>query len=502
MAEETIRMSQREQNRMIIFTRVKSGEWTLAQAAESMRVSYRQAKRIHARWKKRGASGLTHASRGREGNRAKTSAFRKQALDLVREHYADYGPTLAAERLAEVHGLVVDHETLRRWMKREGMWVGRRAERKHRRRRKRRERVGQMVQLDGSLHDWFEGRAAPCCLMVLVDDATGRKEAWFSPEETTEGAMRVLLGWIRQWGVPGSIYADRKTVYFTEPSAPQTPNEPTAFGAVCGRMDIEMIRAHSPQGKGRVERANGVLQDRLVKAMREAGISTIEAANEFLPEFMRSHNARFEVEPVDKTDAHRAADIYDLGAIFAWEEPRVVSRDNVVRFESRFFQLETAVRPGAKITVRRRLDGKLQLLDGSQEIAWSELPAPPAPAPKPPTPSPAPRAPHKPPPDHPWRKSLLRKTAPPTGTPKPKKEKHGKLGALPPNPRSLSLEKRPHEEADLSLDKKQGGHPASSRTPPHAVRARHGARVALQRSPILRTGKKHSTSGRLRRRSA
>lgn len=513
MAEETLRMSTAERERMVILERVKAGHLTLAQAAPLMRVGYRQAKRIQSRWRAHGAAALVHGLRGGKGNRARSTSQREQALEWVRSQYADYGPTLAAERLAEVHGFKVDHETLRRWMKAAGMWAGRCKERKHRRRRKRRERPGQMLQLDGSNHAWFEDRAAPCCAMVLVDDATGRRWVWFSAEETTEGAMRVLRAWIERWGVPGSIYADRKNVYFPEghPDA-----EPTAFGAVCARLNMEMIPSHSPQGKGRVERTNGVLQDRLVKALRERGISTIEEANAFVPEFMQDLNARFEVQPADKTDAHRAADLYDLDAVFAWEEPRIVSRDGVVRFESRFYQLESPVRPGATITVRRRLDGKLQMLLGSQEMACKELAGPPPPAPHPPPPA-QPRRPHKPPPDHPWRGKFSSRA------PK-KKAEHGiektqreikatnkPSGALPPNPRSLSLKRHPHKSkvaittkstAKVNAQSKRGERPKHVGTPPRAVRPRTGARVALQRSPVLRTGRTKSTSRRLARRSA
>lgn len=530
MAEETLRMSTAERERMMILERVKSGDLTLAQAAPLMRVGYRQAKRIQSRWRAHGASALVHGLRGGKGNRTRCTSQREQALEWVRSHYADYGPTLAAERLAEVHGFKVDHETLRRWMKAEGLWAGRRKERKHRRRRKRRERPGQMLQIDGSDHAWFEDRAAPCCAMVVVDDATSRRWVWFSAEETTEGAMRVLRAWIERWGVPGSIYADRKNVYFPE-DHPQ--GKPTAFGAVCARLSIEMIRSHSPQGKGRVERTNGVLQDRLVKALRERGISTIEEANAFVPEFMQDLNARFEVQPADKSDAHRAADLYDLGAVFAWEEPRIVSRDAVVRFESRFYQLESPVRPGATITVRRRLDGKLQMLIGSQEIAYQELSAPPAPALQAPPPV-KPHRPHKPKPDHPWRGKISSRT------PKKKAERGIEKtltktpikpsGALPPNPRSLSLKRHPHEskgevavnskrkrkvegtsktnvnatgnaKVKGSIKSKRGERPKRVGKPPRAVRPRSGARVALQRSPILRTGRTKNTSRPLARRS-
>lgn len=502
MAEETLRMSTAEQERMVILERVRSGDLTLAQAAPLMRVGYRQAKRIQSRWRAHGASALVHGLRGGKGNRTRCAREREQALEWVRAHYADYGPTLAAERLAEVHGFRVDHETLRRWMRAEGLWAGRRKKRKHRRRRKRRERPGQMLQIDGSEHAWFEDRAAPCCAMVVVDDATGRRWMWFSAEETTEAAMRVLRAWIERWGVPGSIYADRKNVYFPED---HPDGKPTAFGAVCARLSIEMIRSHSPQGKGRVERTNGVLQDRLVKALRERGISTIEEANAFVPEFMQDLNARFEVQPADKADAHRAADLYDLDAVFAWEEPRTVSRDGVVRLENRFYQMESPVRPGATIIARKRLDGKLQMLLGSQEIACRELPGPPVPAPQAPPPVKS-RRPHKPKPDHPWRGKFSKrakrkqakreiKTAMRTSkaTTKPS-------GAPPPNPRSLSLQRHPHEPKQTAHSNR-GERPPERGTPPRAVRPRSGARVALQRSPILRTGHNKITSRRIARRS-
>lgn len=461
MAEGMVNMSRRERERMSILERVDRGELTLAAAAKPMKVSYRQAKRLFKRWREGGAAALIHAARGRPGNRCLDPDLRERALELARERYADYGPTLAAERLSEAHGIAVDHETLRRWMIEAGLWAGRRERRKHRRRRKRRERLGELVQIDASLHDWFEGRGAPCCLMVMIDDATGRRWAWFSQEETTEAAMLLLKEWIKRWGVPLALYADGKSVYFAQEG-------PTDFGAACAKLSIEMIRARSPQAKGRVERANGVFQDRLAKALREAGISAIDQANAFLPGFLEDLNAKLEKEPAQAEDFHRPADLYDLDAILCFEAQRAVSNDAVVRYKSRFFQLGQALRPGSKVTVRRRLDGRIQILSGAREIPWREIAAPPPRALA--VAAAKPGRPSKPAPDHPWRKPVLDKARRAAAfkqrlldqNMKSRRQKM-KPGAPPPDPRSLSPCGHPH-----GADADKGGNPPPRRAPPRA----------------------------------
>lgn len=440
MAEGMAWMSQRDRERMVVLEKVQAGDLTLAEGAERMGLGERQAWRLLRRHRDGGGAALPHRARGRlPGNRAKDASLRERALDLLREGYEGYGPTLAAERLEEDHGVKVDHETLRRWMMKAGLWAPRREGRKHRKRRPRRPCFGELLQIDGSFHAWLAGRK-PCCLMVLIDDATGVRMALLSEEETTEAAMTLLKMWIERHGVPGAIYADRKSVYHGE------EGRPSAFGLACKKLSIELVRAHSPQAKGRVERANGVFQDRLVKELRRCGIEEIGGANAFLPGFLDGLNAKLAVAPESPQDAHRAADLYDLGAILAWEEERTVANDWTVRYKNRFFQLGDGVRPGSKVVVRRRLDGALQFLAASRQLSPKEIAAPPAPEPHALAP-PKPRKPQKPPPSHPWIKGFKARARKAAASIKakllaeraPSKMRQAiKPGAPPPDPRSLS----------------------------------------------------------------
>jgi hypothetical protein len=266
MNQEALRMSRKERERMVVMEQVANGTLALNRAAEMMGVCVRQAVRIKKRYAKQGPAGLVHRGRDRVSNRRLPKDLKERALALYAEHFPDFGPRLAAEKMEECHGLAVQEETLRLWLLDAHLWQGKRAARQHRRRRARRERFGELVQMDGSDHDWFEGRGPRCCLMVMVDDATGRIALLLVPSETTQSALMILRKWVEMWGIPEALYADGKTVYF--PPEFSATGE-TEFGQVAHRMGIETIRAHSPQAKGRVERKNSLLQDRLVKEFRE-----------------------------------------------------------------------------------------------------------------------------------------------------------------------------------------------------------------------------------------
>ena len=292
-------MSQKERERIPVMKAIGKGELKLVKAAELLGVSYRQTRRIWRRYLADGDAGLVHRTRGKPGPRRKAKAFREEVLGFIRDRYPDFGPTLAAEYLADEHGLEVDHETLRRWLNAEGLRKPKHRRQTHRARRERRPCLGQMMQLDGSHHDWFEGRAEQCCLMVMVDDATNRTLARFSPKETTRACYDIFEQWAEQSGLPRSIYADRHSIYLTqrEPTVAEqlAGKEPkTQFGRAMERLSVDLIAAQSPQAKGRVERMNGTLQDRLVKAMRLKGISDIEQANDYLAKtYLPDFNQRF-----------------------------------------------------------------------------------------------------------------------------------------------------------------------------------------------------------------
>jgi molybdenum-dependent DNA-binding transcriptional regulator ModE len=379
---ETLLMSGKERKRLAVMEQVKQRKMTVAQGARVMSLSYRQAKRVLARYTKNGDAGLVHKSRGQPGPRRKSGSLRAKVLARYRKRYFDFGPTLAAEHMQE-EGLLLDHETLRRWLVTEGLWTPGRPRRTHRAWRERRECFGQMVQLDGSHHDWFEGRREKAVLMVMVDDATNITYAQFFEGETTRACYDVFEGWCREHGLPGSLYVDRDSIYRCERVATVAEQvageEPkTQFGRAMETLGVELIMAHSPQAKGRVERRNGLLQDRLVKEMRLAGIDDLEAANEFLrKKFLPALNRKFTVTPRSQADAHRRPPA-DLAATLSWQEERVVQPDWTVAWEGRWFQIprehEALNLAGRKIIVRHLRNGAVELIYQNRKLKSKELP--------------------------------------------------------------------------------------------------------------------------------
>mgnify|MGYP003575439483 FL=1 len=375
-------MSGRERKRLVLMAEVKKGSMSVAEAGRVMGVSYRQAKRIWQRFRQSGDGGLVHRRRGKPGPRRKAAGFRDRVLARFGERYADFGPTFAAEKLAE-EGMILNHETLRRWLVEAGLWRVGRKRHKHRAWRERKECFGQMVQLDGSHHDWFEGRGPKAVLMVMIDDATNVTAARFAEEETTEASYDVFEGWVRQYGLPASLYVDRDSIYRCERLANVEEQiagkEPqTQFGRAMEQLGVELILANSPQAKGRVERRNGLLQDRLVKELRLAGISDIQAANAFLVKtFLPRLNTKFHVAPRSAVDAHHRCEL-NLKEVLCWEETRVVARDWTVAWNARWFQIEAEHERlslvGRKMTVRELRDGSLQLLSEGRKLRWKELP--------------------------------------------------------------------------------------------------------------------------------
>ena len=251
-------MSQRERSRLVMMTRVREKAMSIKEASGALGVSYRQGRRIYKRYMEEGDKGLIHRNRGQPSNRGKASEVKEAVLGLYRERYWDFGPTLAAEKLVERDGYEVGHETLRRWLLAAGLWKRQRKRPKYRQ-RERKAHFGELVQMDGSHHKWFEDRGEERCLMDMVDDATGNTQALISEEETIVAAMKVLWVWVERYGIPKALYVDWKNVYVTqrEPTleeqlAGEFPL--TQFGRACQKLGIEIITANSPQAKGRVER--------------------------------------------------------------------------------------------------------------------------------------------------------------------------------------------------------------------------------------------------------
>ena len=412
-------MSSRERDRLEVLGRVKRGELTLVKASELLGLSYRQAKRVYGRYREQGAAGLVHGLRGRASNRRCDAGLREQVLEAYRLKYGDFGPTLASEYLAREEGLVVGVETLRRWLLGAGLWRSRRSRPVHRRWRARKEHCGELVQMDGSHHDWFEGRRAWAVLMVLVDDATGWTYCRFFESESTAAAFEAFGRYVRQRGLPRSLYVDRDSIYRTTRSASADETlsgEPpaTQFGRAMKELGVGLILANSPQAKGRVERRNGVLQDRLVKALRLAEISDLDEANGFLEEwFLPEFNGRFTVAAQEQSDVHRRVGRgVRLERVLSFQEERVVQNDWTVCWRKRRFQLTEANRRlslrGRRVVVCEELDGTIRLVSGQRELSWQEVGArAPAVRPSRRVRAKGSEAPYKPAADHPWRRRFL-----------------------------------------------------------------------------------------------
>ena len=380
-------MSRIELDRKSVLELVKGGRMSLAEASRRLRLSYRQTLRVYARFVAEGDDGLVHRGCGRASNRAYPADFRQKVLKRYRERYGvlECGPTFAAEKLSE-EGLSIDHETLRRWLLEEGEWERHRKRRVHRSRRERRAHFGELVQMDGSHHRWFGPEKDMACLMNMVDDATGDTLGLMDHQETTEAAMNTLRRWIEKYGIPGALYTDKKNVYVTgrEPTmeeqlADETPL--TAFGKACHKLGIEIITAHSPQAKGRVERFNATYQDRLVKELALRRITTCATADKFLKEHFCDHlNEKIALTPREAEDYHRPLPKgIDLDDIFCHEELRVLQNDWCIRHENRYYQIlegnKPLPKPKDKVLIRTHLDGRVALLHDGKPLAFRALSA-------------------------------------------------------------------------------------------------------------------------------
>jgi len=395
-------MSGKERIALDAMGRVKRKELTVAAAAGLMGLSVRQARRVWKRFRAEGDKGLVHKLRGRSSNRRLGEEVRRRVVKLHQEKYADFGPTLACEKLAE-EGLTLSPNTLTALLKERGLWQRKRRRGKHRKRRERRSCLGSMVQMDGSHHDWFEGRCGKCVLMVLIDDATSRTYARFYPAETSEAAFDVFGRWVQKRGLPRSLYVDRHSIYRDE----DHPQKPTQFGRAMKELGVELILAHSPQAKGRVERRNAVFQDRLVKELRLRRINDMAGANAFLEGvFLEDLNDRYSVKAHKAQDLHRpVAAGLALEEILCVQDKRVVGNDWCVRWNNRWLQLDAlhaALKlPGRKVLVKHLADGKLIVEHEGRRLSARELAARPQPQ----------RAKKvivnnrtwKPPADHPWK---------------------------------------------------------------------------------------------------
>jgi molybdenum-dependent DNA-binding transcriptional regulator ModE len=372
-----IGMSTRELGRLETVIRVQDGRISIAQAARELGLGRRQVYRLVQRFEAYGPAGLVSRKRGRPSNHSHGRVFRSTVLALVREHYADFGPTLAAEKLAERHGLRVGIETLRQWMIADGVWVRRKDRvRAVHQPRSRRDCLGELVQIDGCEHAWFEDRGPPCTLLVFIDDATGRlMQLRFVPAESAFAYMAATRAYVEAHGKPIAFYSDKHGIFrINRPDAARGDGM-TQFGRALHELNIDIICANSPQAKGRVERAHKTLQDRLAKELRLAGIGTIEAANAFLPTFMADYNASFGRAPRNAKDLHRPLAFHDdLDEALSWREERTVTGSLTLHYNKVLFLLEpnelTRGLARKRVTIHEFPDGRLAIRYRGTNLAY------------------------------------------------------------------------------------------------------------------------------------
>ena len=377
--DELLTMSKRELNRAEVMQRLKDKRLTQKEAAQILEVSVRQIKRLYRAYKKNGAAGLISGRRGKASNNQLEAQTVQQAIDLLHERYGDFGPTLAHEKLVEVHQLKLSDESVRKIMIEEGLWKPKRAKKAPAHpMRERRSCFGELVQIDGSDHAWFEERGRKCTLLVYIDDATGQLlELWFVPDETFFAYCEATRHHIERYGKPVAYYSDKHGIFrVNQPRPLGTTSGLTQFGRAMEELDIQIICANTPQAKGRIERANQTLQDRLVKELRLRGISDIEAGNAYLPEFREDFNRRFAVVPRSNHDAHRPLlPSENIDTILTQQKTGVLSKNLTVQFNHIIYQIQSS-RPdytlrNASVKICENAKGEVTIFYNDQLLAYT-----------------------------------------------------------------------------------------------------------------------------------
>jgi Helix-turn-helix domain len=374
--EDRIAMNQRERDVLKVVQSVVDGQRSQAEAARLLKLTSRHVRRLQRKLKKQGDAALIHGLRGKPSNRRFDAAFRAKVLSAYRRRYSDFGPTFACEKLAE-EKLIVAPETLRCWLLAEGLWQRQRRRDPHRQRRPRRSCFGELVQIDTSLHDWLEGRGEETVLITMIDDASSRLLARFYPADTAEAHFDLLWRWLKKYGRPVALYSDRHGIFEAHKKGEPDYEGETQFSRALAELDIDLIKARSPQAKGRIERHFGTAQDRWVKELRLAKAKTCERANAVLEKLLPEHNRRFSCTPREASNAHRSlGNSYRLEAIFSIQSERVVSNDYTIRFHNRFFQLLKPIYPGergGRVVIEQRLDGTLKIRFRGHYLDFKEI---------------------------------------------------------------------------------------------------------------------------------
>lgn len=377
--KDIIMARQKELKRLHVIHKALEGAITQAEAARLTGLSERQIRRIVKRIQQEGDSGIVHKSRGIQSNRSKPQKLKDRMAELYRQKYMGFGPTLTAEKLSEADGINLSDETVRKWLIEAGLWQKKRKHKTHRQWRPRKEYSGEMVQMDGSHHKWFEDRGNECALMAYIDDATNKTYFRFYEYEGTIPAMDSFLRYIRKNGIPMSIYFDRHTTYKSpaEPTIEEEINgqEPLSeFGRALKELGVELIHAYSPQAKGRIERLFGTLQDRLVKELRLRGISTIDEANKFLDSsYLREFNRKFSIKALNKENLHRPIPRrINLRKILCIRTERTVRNDFTISHNSKLYQIEDAI-TNKKVMVEEHIDGTIQITNNSKSVKFRSI---------------------------------------------------------------------------------------------------------------------------------
>lgn len=374
-SKDILIMSQEELERSQIIRKIFDKEINQQEAAEYLRISDRQVRRIVKRVREEGERGISHRLRGSVGNRRISQEFKRRVVNLYRRVYEGFGPTLASEKLLEREKMRVNDETLRLWLIEEGLWrPRRRREVKRRSWRARKEHLGEMVQMDGSHHDWLEGRGPKLVLMGYVDDATGRLYGKFYEYEGTQPAMDSLKGYVKKHGLPKSIYLDKHSTYKTNKKQERYKEWPfrdkeelTQFARACKQLGIELKYAHSPQAKGRVERVFKTLQDRLVKELRLAKTKTLAEANRVLGRYLPVFNKRFTVAAKQSGDMHRPAVKVNVQEVLSIQTEHVLRNDRTLVHEKQWYQVLNRTRV-QKVMVHECLNGRIEIRSGKSRL--------------------------------------------------------------------------------------------------------------------------------------
>ena len=403
--KDMIAMSQEDLRRLAVIHKAIDKRVTQVEAASILDLSDRQVRRIITRVSEDGDKGVIHQSRGQPSHNAIDLKIKKRAINLCMGTYEGFGPTLASEKLFERDKIDISRETLRRWLKDEKLPYRDRKKRPHRQWRERKYHSGEMVQMDGSHHDWFEGRGPWCVLMGYIDDATGIPFAKFCPYEGSLTAMDSFKGYIKKHGIPLSVYLDKHTTYKSTKKRTMEDElnniDPLSqFGRALGELGVELIHANSPEAKGRIERLFETFQDRVIKEMRLRKISSIEEANKFLGYYLPIFAKRFGVPPVKEGDLHRPLPKgVDLNRILCVKTERTLNNDFTIAHNKKLYQILDNT-PAKKLMVEERIDGSMLMRYKDSVLRFKEITN---------------RPPKKkyefkirkvyvPPPDHPWRR--------------------------------------------------------------------------------------------------